>query len=154
MQRDINVDRSAMLVLRLPEANPTISYMLRPEPDRVFPAPTRVEKEIKRQTGLAAEWMPVPILCDLLRRPRVMAVRRILDLRDAPRGVLRGNLRSLLAGPGKQGLQRLQGLVGSARLICPLITKHADVPGFYSRDRFFGVVLANGVQRPAPPCLG
>src|SRR6516164_5275696 len=128
MQRDINVDRSAMLVLRLPEANPTISYMLRPEPDRVFPAPTRVQKEIKRQTGFAAEWMPMPILCDLLRRPRVMAVRRILCL------------------------QRLQGLVGSARLICPLITKHPDVPGFYPRDRFFGVALANGIQCPTPPC--
>jgi hypothetical protein len=56
-------------VLRLPEANPTISYMLRSKPNRVFPPPTRVEEEIEGQTWLAAEWMALPVLCDLLRRP-------------------------------------------------------------------------------------
>ena len=49
MQRNINLDWIAVLVLRLAKAHATISDMLLPEPHSIFPASARVEQEIKSQ---------------------------------------------------------------------------------------------------------
>jgi len=59
VQRNIDVDGCAVLVLRLPETNATIADVLRSQAHCIFPATTCVDKEIESQAGLAAEWVSV-----------------------------------------------------------------------------------------------
>jgi len=85
VQRDIDVNRIAVLVLRLSEFYSPISDMLRTESDGILTAATRIEQQVESQTRFAAERMPLPVLCYLFRRPRMMTVRSVLDLADAQR---------------------------------------------------------------------
>ena len=67
VQRDINVDRVAMLVLRLPEFDPAIADVLRTEPNGVLTTAARVEQQIEREACLAADRVSIAILRDLAR---------------------------------------------------------------------------------------
>jgi len=69
VERNIDIDGCAVLVLRLPETNSTILDVLRSESHCIFPATPCVDKEIESQAGLAAERMSVAVLRDLLPRP-------------------------------------------------------------------------------------
>src|SRR2546430_15881266 len=49
MERDINVDRRAVLVLCLPELKATISDVLRTQPHCIFPAAACIDEEVESQ---------------------------------------------------------------------------------------------------------
>ena len=68
VQRDINVDRVAVLVLRLPEFDPAIADVLRTESNGILTTATCVEQQVERQACLAADRVPVAILRDFVRR--------------------------------------------------------------------------------------
>ena len=69
MQRDINVDRIAMFVLRLPESIPAIAHVLRTESNCIFTTAARVEQQVKCEACLAANRVSIAILRDLFGSP-------------------------------------------------------------------------------------
>jgi hypothetical protein len=58
LERDINVNRIAVLILRLSEANTAISDMLRTKAHRIFAASARIEEKNQRCVGLAVRVAP------------------------------------------------------------------------------------------------
>jgi hypothetical protein len=64
VQWDINIDRVAMLVLRLPEFDPAIAQVLRTEPNGILTTAARVEQEVEREACLAADRVSIAILDD------------------------------------------------------------------------------------------
>src|SRR4051812_5692917 len=52
MQRDVDVDRIAMLVLRLPKSYAPVADVLPAETRRIFPATCRVPQNVESKTGL------------------------------------------------------------------------------------------------------
>jgi hypothetical protein len=62
VQRDINVDRVAMLVLRLPEFDPAIAHVLRTEPNGILTTAARVEQQIEREACVAADRVSIEIV--------------------------------------------------------------------------------------------
>ena len=62
VQRDINVDRVAMLVLRLPEFDPAIAHVLRTESNGILTPAARVEQQVEREACLAANRVSIAVL--------------------------------------------------------------------------------------------
>ena len=62
VQWDINVDRIAMLVLRLTEFDPAIAHVLRTEPNGILTTAARVEQQIEREARVAADRVSIAIL--------------------------------------------------------------------------------------------
>ena len=69
VQRDINVDRVAMLVLRLPEFDPAIAHVLRTESNGILTTAAGVEQQVKREACLAANRVSIAILRDFAGAP-------------------------------------------------------------------------------------
>jgi hypothetical protein len=69
VQWDIDVDRVAMLVLRLPEFDPAIAHVLRTEPNSILTTAPRVEQQIEREACLAADRVSIAILRDFAGAP-------------------------------------------------------------------------------------
>jgi hypothetical protein len=152
MERDINVDRRAVLVLCLPKLKATISDVLWTQPHCIFPAAACIDEEVESQACLAPAWMPFSVLRDFLGRPGVVTGRYVLDLADTPSWIARRDVRPCLTPPSEQGLQRLQPLVRSTGLISALVAaEHSNVALLHERYRFVPLLLAHGIQcSPAP----
>src|SRR6516225_729084 len=69
VQWDINVDRGAMLILRLPELDPAIAHVLRTEPNSILATSARVAQQVEREACLAAHQMSLAILRDFAGAP-------------------------------------------------------------------------------------
>ena len=69
VQWDINVDRGAMLVLRLPEFDPANAHVLRTEPNGILTPAARVEQQIEREACIAADRVSIAILRDFAGAP-------------------------------------------------------------------------------------
>ena len=69
VQWDINIDRVAMLVLRLPEFDPSIAHVLRTKPNGILTTAARVEQEVEREACLATDRVSIAILDDFAAAP-------------------------------------------------------------------------------------
>src|SRR5262249_61272751 len=69
VQWDINVDRVAMLVLRLTKFDPAIAHVLRTEPNGILTTAARVEQEVEREACLAADRVSIATLDDFAAAP-------------------------------------------------------------------------------------
>ena len=112
--------------------------MLRPEANGILAASAGIEQQFERETRFAADRVAISVLFDLVIPPRMMTVRRILDLLNAEGRVLWGEFRFLLASPPKQCLERFEPLVRGAGFVLQLIPEVANVACLHQRHRFMG----------------
>jgi hypothetical protein len=105
MQRNIDFDRIAMLVLCLSEANSTVADVLTAKARNIFTPARGKAKQVKREPRLRAKRVPFVKLLNLSVAPSVVAIRLIFKLFHPDSGVDRSFLG--LVGPNKQRAKRL-----------------------------------------------
>lgn len=110
MQRNVNFDRLAMLVLRLNEFHAAVLEVPRTKPGSIFAPAGREAQKIERQSRLGAERMTRFVLIDFRRSQRVMAALRVPDLLDGYRRIVRRLVP--FNCPREQYLERLEPGIG------------------------------------------
>ena len=108
MQRNVNLDWSPVLVLRLCKVNSAAPNILRTEANRVLAAPTCVKRQLERQTRLASNRMLGAKLFDFISKSYALRRAGIVITPHQFRHLAAKNL--LDANPGNfHGVQALLG---------------------------------------------